>query len=153
MGLGLKNWFNKAKADIIDSAGELIDKTFTNDEERLTAKNQLADLVMTKLNEGLAMQRDVLVAEIQGNGLQRNWRPLVMLAFAGIIVYEYFVAPLFSLTSANLPGRFFDLLEIGLGGYVIGRSVEKVAESVTKNVDISFLKKKDRTPKNTEPEG
>ncbi|MGV8134072.1 MAG: hypothetical protein AB2L20_02570 [Mangrovibacterium sp.] len=38
-----------------------------------------------------------------------------------------------------------DIIELGLGGYVIGRSVENISKTVTRNIDLSFLKKKDRT--------
>lgn len=44
----------------------------------------------------------------------------------------------------QLKPEFWELLKLGLGGYVIGRSAEKIANSVTKNVDLPFLRKKDR---------
>jgi hypothetical protein len=40
--------------------------------------------------------------------------------------------------------KLMDILELGIGGYVIGRSVEKVAGKVTENIDMPFLKKKNR---------
>lgn len=82
-----------------------------------------------------AMQRDVIVAEANGHSwLQRNWRPLLMLFFAfliGTVVW----------TGGYINGRQLDpnfvmeilyIVKLGLGGYVIGRSVEKVAPAVTR---------------------
>ena len=60
--------------------------------------------------------------EAQGNWLQRSWRPIIMLVFATIVLIgTFFDLPILSDTS-----RFWDLLEIGIGGYVIGRSAEKI---------------------------
>lgn len=60
--------------------------------------------------------------------LQRSWRPLVMLVFAFIVLYSKVIAPLFNLPIAPLEPQFWTLLELGLGGYVIGRSLEKIAK-------------------------
>lgn len=51
-----------------------------------------------------------------------------MLTFAVIILAGTFTSlPILAETS-----RFWDLLEIGLGGYVVGRSGEKVAGTILK---------------------
>ena len=69
------------------------------------------------------MERSSIIqAEAQGNWLQRSWRPIIMLVFATIVLIgTFFDLPILSDTS-----RFWDLLEIGIGGYVIGRSAEKI---------------------------
>lgn len=68
-----------------------------------------------------------------------------MLAFASIVVYNNFIAPAFNLPNSVLQPQFWSLLEIGIGGYVIGRSVEKITDKVTDKIDLSFMKKKNRT--------
>ena len=40
--------------------------------------------------------------------------------------------------------KLMDIIKLGIGGYVVSRGVEKVADTVTKNIDIPFLKKKNR---------
>lgn len=88
-------------------------------------------------------QRDVIVAEAQGQSwLQRNWRPLMMLFFAvqiGTITW----------TGGYINGHALDhdfvmemlsIIKLGLGGYVIGRSVEKVAPSVVNAITASKQK-------------
>jgi hypothetical protein len=135
-------------SSIIESVGGVLDKFITSDEEKLQAKQAISDLVISKLTDIASYQRDALVAELQGNSLQRNWRPLVMLAFAFIIVFHYFLQPVLGhwwpIPNIDLPDQFWNLLEIGMGGYVIGRSVEKVADTVTKNVDLTFIPKRKR---------
>lgn len=139
--------FGKAGETITKTVSETIDVLSTSDNEKLAAKNALTSTVMANLNAAMHEATSVILAEANGNWLQRSWRPILMLAFGFIIIYEYFISKVFSLPSANLPVDFWDLLELGMGGYVVGRSVEKVAETVTKNVDLSFIKKKDREVK------
>jgi len=122
--------------DIAKSVDNIIDGVITNDEERLTLKKELYEII-TNYGTAIAnIQGEVLKIEAQGSKLQRNWRPIVMLSFAFLVIYEYFISPVCGFPSAGLPEKFWSLLEIGLGGYVIGRSAEKIVSSVTDKVDI-----------------
>jgi hypothetical protein len=136
--------FGKATTDITRSIGETIDNLNTSDMEKLAAKEKLTSTVMSHLNDAMQLQQNIIMAEAQGNWLQRSWRPILMLSFGFIIIYRYFIAPVFNLQAIDLPLNFWDLLNLGIGGYVVGRSVEKVADTVVKNVDMSFVKKKNR---------
>jgi hypothetical protein len=74
---------------------------------------------------------DIITQEIKSESwLQRSWRPLLMLAIVLIIVNTYIVIPYLEIIlkmpiPVILPSALFDLLIIGVGGYVIGRSFEK----------------------------
>ena len=84
-----------------------------------------ADLLSAVNRQLEALNRNqtaVVKGETDGNWLQRSWRPLVMLSFAGIVV----VGVLFDLPLLAENSRLWDLLEIGIGGYVVGRSLEKM---------------------------
>lgn len=61
--------------------------------------------------------------------LAANWRPLLMLTFGGLIVARWFGWAAPNLTEGEYI-KLWDIVELGLGGYVIGRSVEKVAPSL-----------------------
>ena len=109
-------------------------------EEKLAAQTQLMEIqtaFQTKLLEAdlqfAQAQRDVIVAEANGHSwLQRNWRPVTMLAMVfliGVIVW----------TGGYVNGRQLDhdfvmeilsIIKVGLGGYVIGRSAEKIAPQI-----------------------
>ena len=59
-----------------------------------------------------------------------NWRPLLMLTCIAIIANNYLLNPYLKLFFAaapllELPDALWELLKIGVGGYVVGRSVEK----------------------------
>ncbi|WP_044203856.1 3TM-type holin [Flammeovirga sp. OC4] len=141
----------KSASNLIKGSSDIIDQVVTNTEEKQKLKNELSQVVLGNLNQLHEAQAKVILAEANGNLLQRSWRPVVMLCFAFIVMYTYFFQPAFFPDAENmandLPAEFWSLLEIGLGGFVIGRTAEKIATNVTKNVDLSFLKKKDRADK------
>lgn len=75
----------------------------------------------------LEAKAQVITAEAQGaSWLQRNWRPVTMLTFLALVV-----ADTFGLTEFRLSDEAWTLLQIGLGGYVVGRSAEKIVPKVT----------------------
>lgn len=63
--------------------------------------------------------------------LAANWRPLTMLIFVALIVARWlgFAAP--DLAPEEYI-KLWDIVELGLGGYVIGRSAEKIVPAITK---------------------
>jgi len=121
-------WFT---GGVVKEIGDTIDKLFTNDEERLKAKNEIFKVLQRQKLELQKLQTEIILAEAKGNWLQRSWRPILMLAFGFIVIYVKFIAPLFSLPIPPLENEFWHLLKLGIGGYVVGRSAEKIAEKIT----------------------
>jgi hypothetical protein len=81
-------------------------------------------------NELSQVAAQVVIAETQGESwLQRNWRPLLMVWFS-ILIGAYW----FGFVPINMPlevvQSLFDLVTLGMGGYIIGRSGEKMIGSV-----------------------
>ena len=75
------------------------------------------------------MKTEIIGTEAKGKWLQRSWRPILMLAFGFIVIYVKFLAPLFDLRIPELENEFWNLLQLGIGGYVIGRTGEKMMNS------------------------
>jgi len=123
-------WFT---GGLVKEVGNVIDKLFTSEEERLKAKNEIFKVLQEQQLELQKLQTEIIVTEANGNWLQRSWRPILMLAFGFIVIYVKFIAPLFSLPIPPLENEFWNLLQLGIGGYVVGRSVEKVAGNITIN--------------------
>lgn len=71
----------------------------------------------------------IIVAEASGNWLQRSWRPIMMMTFCGLIVARWlgWTAPNLQPTEYE---HLWSIVELGIGGYTIGRSVEKVAPTI-----------------------
>jgi hypothetical protein len=110
-----------------------LDKLFTSKEEKILAENAIKQILIQKQLELQKMQTEIIVTEAKGNWLQRSWRPILMLAFGFIVIYVKFIAPLFDLRIPELENEFWNLLQIGIGGYVIGRSGEKMVRSYSES--------------------
>jgi len=80
---------------------------------------------LAELNAAL----QVILAEAQGNWLQRSWRPLMMLFFAGLVGARWFGYSAPNMSEAEIL-ELWSIVKIGIGGYTIGRSVEKVAPAI-----------------------
>ena len=124
--------------NIIGEIGKIIDNLFTSDEERTDAKNKIIQVLREKELELQKMQTDIIIAEAKGNWLQRSWRPILMLSFGFIVIYTKFISQLApQLITPVLEPEFWSLLKLGIGGYVIGRSGEKIAAIVANKINIT----------------
>ena len=139
MGI-FKDLVQKSAEGILTGSEKIIDTVVTNDEEKMKLKNELSKIVLDNLTALSQARKEVLIAELQGNWLQRSWRPIVMLSFAAIVLISAF----YPVTLHVIPDQFWTMLTIGLGGYIAGRSLEKTADKFTRNTDLTFIKKKDR---------
>tara|TARA_R110000803_G_scaffold51043_1_gene105705 strand:- start:57 stop:491 length:435 start_codon:yes stop_codon:yes gene_type:complete len=106
-----------------------LDELFTSKEERLQAENVIKKILVLKELELIKMQTNIIITEATGNWLQRSWRPILMLSFGFIVMYVKFIGPVFQLHVPPLEDEFWNLLQLGIGGYVIGRTGEKMMES------------------------
>ena len=124
--------------EVIKGVLGLVDEVVEDKDEANKLKAQLQTVFnnsdLTKFTTQIKSQVAVIVAEAQGSWLQKNWRPMLMCLFGVIIANNYVLYPylmLFSETAASttqlpIPPNMWGLLKLGIGGYVVGRSVEKV---------------------------
>lgn len=128
---------------IFKPATELIDNLHTSTEEKLAQKAVLLQLQTDFLKEGLQYEQEqlkqkaaIIMAETKSESwITRNWRPLTMLTFLALVVLDQTGQLAF-----RLADEAWTLLQMGLGGYVVGRSVEKVTPAV-----MDVFRKKDET--------
>jgi len=120
---------------IFKPAVKLIDELHTSEEEKLILRNELIKLenefrekVLEYESKLIEAKASVIQSESTGRSwLQRNWRPITMLVFLTLVVCDSF-----GLLAFRLADQAWGLLKIGLGGYVIGRSAEKIIPSVAR---------------------
>jgi len=123
---------------LVKAGFSLIDKLFTSDEEKSAAKRKLLELEQQGELAKIAAASAVVKAEAKSeHWLTSTWRPITMLVFVFIIANNYILYPYLSLfleqaPKLALPPDLWDLLKIGLGGYVVGRSGEKVVREYKK---------------------
>jgi hypothetical protein len=119
----------------LELGSTLIKRLFPDPEQRAKAELELIRLQEAGELKHLEASMQVIVAEAQsGNWLTSSWRPITMLVFVAIIANNYLLYPYLALfwTKApmlELPPDLWALLKIGLGGYTVGRSAEKVAKN------------------------
>ena len=106
---------------------DIVDDVVEDKDEANNLKFKIQkQLIETKSSE-LEAQAKIVLAEAQGSFLQRNWRPLLMIIFAGLVVAHWF-----GWTAPNIPesvqNSLLNIVMVGMGGYVVGRSAEKVAD-------------------------
>lgn len=75
-------------------------------------------------------QADIIKTEAASeHWLAANWRPLLMLVFGGLIVARWFGWAAPNLSEAEYL-KLWSIVEFGIGGYVVGRSAEKIAPAI-----------------------
>lgn len=123
---------------LIREIGGVIDNLTTTDAEKLEAQRKLTEMTLAFQShmadvdvEWAKTQASVVTAEAQGSSwLQRNWRPISMLAFVFVILFHYVFGPMFGLKQIDLPPDLWTVVQVGFGGYVFGRTVEKVTPQI-----------------------
>ena len=87
---------------------------------------------------------EIILAEAKSeHWLTATWRPILMTVITIIVAWNFLVAPLIELTveltgggkiplAIDLPSELWTLLTVGVGGYVVGRSGEKIVQNVRK---------------------
>lgn len=122
-------------AGIFKPAAELVDELHTSTEEKLKAKGHLLDVQAAAMQRVFDYETDMLEAKSKivhaeassKHWLTANWRPITMLTFLTLVVGDSL-----GWLPNDLNKEAWTLLEIGLGGYVIGRSGEKIAQIMKK---------------------
>lgn len=114
----------------------LIERLFPDKAQQDAAKAEMMSIVAKAQAEEYKAKGAIITAEAKGESwMQRNWRPLLMMVFIVLIVNNYLVAPYLSsifptFKVLELPSEMWTLLTVGIGGYIGGRSAEKVYKSI-----------------------
>jgi len=98
--------------------------------KRLEAEKAFALETMKQAQAIEVAAAEIVKAEASSeNWLASSWRPVTMLIFVGLIVARWF-----GWAAPNLGEdeylKLWSIVELGLGGYVIGRSAEKIVPAV-----------------------
>ncbi len=121
-----------AVAPMVKTLFNTIDKTSENKAEAEKIKQSIQQQLLSGQLKELEAQAQIITAEAKGGWLQRNWRPLLMLVFAGLVVAHWF-----GFTAPNIPesvqNSLLNIVLVGVGGYVVGRSGEKIADKLRKD--------------------
>lgn len=115
---------------VLDIGGKLIDRLWPNPEEKAKAQIALLELAQKGELADLTARAEIVKTEAaSSHWLAANWRPITMLVFTGLIVARWlgWAAP--NLSEAEYI-KLWDIVEIGLGGFVFTRSAEKIVPHI-----------------------
>lgn len=122
---------------ISDVIGKVVDKVAPDAGMAEQLRFEVTQALISADASVIEQQVKVILAEAQGSWLQRNWRPILMLSIVAIVVNNYILFPYANLFGVQavileLPPELFTLMTVGVGGYVAGRSAEKVMQEYKK---------------------
>jgi hypothetical protein len=145
------SFFTDPLSNLVKGATDIIGKFVPDPAQKIAANIELAKIQAEFQNKALdadiafaASQRDVVVAEAKSESwMARNWRPMIMIMFGYIIFHNYIIAQIFSLRILPIPDDLWSLMKLGLGGYVFGRTAEKLAPHVTDAIAAAKTKDDD----------
>ena len=115
---------------VLGIGGKLIDRLWPDPQQRAQAQLALMELAQKGELTELVERASIVKAEAQSeHWLAATWRPVLMLTFGALIVARWFGWAAPNLTEAEYL-KLWSIVELGLGGYVIGRSAEKIVPSI-----------------------
>lgn len=102
------------------------------DQAKIEAEIKLALIEHTGSLE--KVRGEIVLAEAKSESwLTATWRPLLMMVIVTIVAMNYLLFPLLNLFlekdfAIDLPRELWNLLQLGVGGYIVGRSGEKMVD-------------------------
>lgn len=125
--------------------GDVVKRVLPEDKDaRMEVERQLNMALVTNSAAIEQAAASVVLAEAKSeHKITAIWRPILMLTITSIVGWNYLLAPLVELAvrlftddqlplTIPLPDELWNLLMIGVGGYIVGRSGEKIADKVRK---------------------
>lgn len=106
--------------------GDLFKRWFPDPAEAAKAQQDMMMALLSQQSALNAAAADIIKAEAQSeHWLAACWRPILMLTFGALIVARWLGWSAPGIAEAEVL-KLWDIVQLGLGGYVIGRSAEKI---------------------------
>jgi Holin of 3TMs, for gene-transfer release len=120
---------------------KLLDAHIKDTELRKRLQAELEIKLTDHMGKSLELEQAIVLAEVKSeHWLSYSWRPILMLTLMGFLVLVGLVLPIADMLAGHplpfnprwqvLPPQFWEFLSIGVGGYIGGRSLEKIAGKV-----------------------
>ena len=115
---------------VLEVGGKLIDRLWPDPAQRDQAKLAMLEMAQKGELAEFTQRAEIIKAEAASESwLAQSWRPILMLTFGGLIVARWFGWAAPDLSEAEYI-KLWSIVELGLGGYVIGRTAEKIVPAV-----------------------
>jgi hypothetical protein len=114
--------------------GDLVKRLIPDGDKSMDVEKEIK-LALLEHTDSLELLRGKIVLEEakSSSWLTATWRPLLMMIIIAIVALNYLIFPVATLftgipLSIDLPVELWNLLQIGVGGYIVGRSGEKMVD-------------------------
>jgi len=115
---------------LIPVIGSVIEKIAPDKDAAAKMKHEAILALSERRSDIEKAAASIIQAEAASSSwLASSWRPITMLTFVALIVSRWFGWSAPNLSEAEALA-LWDIVELGLGGYVIGRTAEKITPSV-----------------------
>jgi len=117
---------------------DVLGRFFQDKDKAAEAAQELRLAMMEHEQTAQQVAQDVVVAEAKSeHWITSAWRPITMLVFVAIVANNFIIAPYVDMffdagLHLTIPDKMWGLLQIGLAGYVGGRSAEKLMKEYKK---------------------
>jgi len=134
---------------LLNLGGKVLDRVIPDPAARAEANLKLLTLAQNGELAHLAAETEITKAAADiikteaasENFITSSWRPILMLVFGALIVARWLGWSAPNLSQDEVL-KLWDIVQLGLGGYVIGRSAEKVIPSIAGAVTTAVATKK-----------
>lgn len=122
---------------VLKSVTKIADKFVADKDTKIRLQHELREALLTHEQALIETQASIIITEAKGGWMQRNWRPSLMMVIVTIIANNFLITPILisfgvPIVVTPLPEHLYDLMKIGLGGYIVGRSGEKIMQTYKK---------------------
>lgn len=116
--------------------GDVVKKIVPDTDKRDQIEREIKLGLLEHTDSLERMRGEIVLAEAKSeNWITSAWRPLLMMVAVAIIAVNYLIFPIIAIAypeisnhTLELPDQLWNLLTIGVGGYIVGRSGEKAID-------------------------
>lgn len=124
----------QALLPILGTIGSQVAKSlFPDPADEIRRKEAENQFLLAAAQQAQAMEQaaaEIVGAEAQSsNWLAASWRPITMMTFVALIVARWLGWSAPGISQDEIL-KLWDIVQLGLGGYVVGRSLEKIVPTI-----------------------
>jgi hypothetical protein len=115
--------------------GDVLKKIIPDSDKRSEIEREVKLSLLEHSDSIEKIRGEIILSESKSSSwLTASWRPLLMMVVVVIIACNYLLFPIIrifypEMIVLELPVELWNLLTIGVGGYVVGRSGEKMIDN------------------------
>ena len=114
--------------------GDLVKRLIPDGDKSIEIEKEIKLALLEHTDSLEALRGKIVLEEAKSSSwLTATWRPLLMMVIVAIIFLNYLLLPGLAMATGinhtmSLPVELWNLLQIGVGGYIVGRSGEKMVD-------------------------